>query len=88
MCQDYRASASLDLDEARKDIEEGRLLQTPLLVLWGSRGVIEMLYDAVKEWRAVAAEGVVVEGRSVNSGHYIAEEASHEVVSAVLDFLV
>ena len=88
MCNDYRASASLDLDEARKDLEENKVLQTPLLVLWGNRGVIEKLYDAPKEWRAVAAEGVAVEGHSVDSGHYVPEEAPHEVVSAVIGFLV
>ena len=76
------------MDESRKDLEEARLLQTPLLVLWGKRGVIEKCFDALKEWRAVAGDGVVVEGHSVDSGHYIPEEAPISVVSSVLDFLV
>lgn len=88
MCQDYRASASLDMDESRKDLEEVRLLQTPLLVLWGKQGVIEKCFDALKEWRAVAGDAGVVEGHSVDCGHYIPEEAPHAVVSSVLNFLV
>lgn len=74
------------MDEAREDLKEGRRIQTPLLVLWGKHGVIEKCFDALKEWRAVTAEGVPVEGRSVESGHYIPEEAPDELVSAVQDF--
>ncbi|KAK7746527.1 hypothetical protein SLS62_009390 [Diatrype stigma] len=88
MCHDYRASATLDMDEAREDLKAGRLLKTPLLVLWGKNGVIEKCFDALKEWRAVAEDGVTVQGHSVDSGHYIPEEASEELTSAVLEFLV
>lgn len=87
MCQDYRASASLDMDEAREDLKQGRLIQTPLLVLWGKHGVIEKCFDAVQEWRAVTEKGVPVNGHSVDCGHYIPEQAPDHVVSAILDFL-
>ncbi|RSM15155.1 hypothetical protein CDV31_005089 [Fusarium ambrosium] len=86
MCNDYRASATLDLDEARADLEQGRRIRSPLLVLWGKHGVIEKCFDAVKEWKDVTESGVPVEGRSVDSGHYIPEQAPGEVVSAVLNF--
>ncbi|KAF6811143.1 alpha beta hydrolase fold protein [Colletotrichum musicola] len=88
MCNDYRASATLDLEEAEADLEAGRLVRSPLMVLWGKRGVIEKSFDALKEWRAVTAEGVPVEGHSVESGHYIPEEAPDEVVKAITEFLV
>ncbi|KAL6851209.1 hypothetical protein ACO1O0_008337 [Amphichorda felina] len=88
MCQDYRASASLDLDEARQDLKDGRLIRCPLLVLWGKHGVIEKCFDAVREWSAVTAQEITVQGRSVESGHYIPEEAPREVVTAVREFLV
>lgn len=87
MCNDYRASATLDLDEAKEDLKQGRRIRSPLLVLWGKHGVIERCFDAVKEWKDVTEPGVPVEGYSVESGHYIPEHAPEEVVSAVLKFL-
>lgn len=87
MCHDYRASATLDFEEARGDLEAGRMVECPLVVLWGKRGVIEKCFDAVEEWRAVVREGVSVEGHAVECGHYIPEEAPDEVVSVVLKHL-
>ncbi|UPK99648.1 hypothetical protein LCI18_010583 [Fusarium solani-melongenae] len=86
MCNDYRASATLDLDEAREDLKQGHRIRSPLLVLWGKHGVIEKCFEAVKEWKDVTEPGVPVEGYSVESGHYIPEHAPEEVVSAVLKF--
>ncbi|KAM0350495.1 hypothetical protein ACHAPU_002974 [Fusarium lateritium] len=87
MCNDYRASATLDLEEAREDLKNGRKIRSPLLVLWGKHGVIERGFDAVQEWKDVTEDGVSVEGRSVDSGHYIPEQNPDEVVSAILQFL-
>ncbi|KAF5558942.1 fluoroacetate dehalogenase [Fusarium mexicanum] len=87
MCNDYRASATVDLEEAREDLKQGRRIQSPLLVLWGKHGVIEKCFDAVKEWKDVADPGVLVQGRSVESGHYVPEQAPDVVVSAILEFL-
>ncbi|KAM0259491.1 hypothetical protein ACHAPA_010701 [Fusarium lateritium] len=87
MCNDYRASATLDLDEAREDLKNGRKIRSPLLVLWGKHGVIEKSFDAIQEWKDVTEDGVSVEGRSVESGHYIPEQNPDEVVSAILQFL-
>lgn len=86
MCQDYRASASLDLDEARDDLSKGKLVQCPLRVFWGQHGVIEKCFDAVKEWQAVTSDDVTVEGRSLDSGHYIPEQVPEIVASEVVSF--
>ncbi|KAI5919207.1 Alpha/Beta hydrolase protein [Camillea tinctor] len=88
MCQDYRASATLDLDEARDDLSQGKLIRCPLMILWAKRGVIEKCFDAVTEWREVTDKKVPVTGNSIQSGHYIPEHAPDDVVSAVLDFLI
>ncbi|SPN99494.1 related to haloacetate dehalogenase H-1 [Cephalotrichum gorgonifer] len=87
MCHDYRAGATLDLDEAKDDLANGRLVKCPLLVLWAKHGVIERCFDPVKEWRAVTQEGVPVEGYSVDSDHYLPEHAPEDVVSAIVKFL-
>lgn len=84
MCQDYRASASLDLDEARDDLARGRLIKCPLKVLWSELGVIEKCFSPVKEWQAISANHVTVEGRGVDSGHYIPEQIPDTVVFEIL----
>lgn len=88
MCQDYRASATLDLEEARTDLSKGRLIQSPLMVLWGEHGVIEECFDALKEWQSVAGKDVKVTGHHVDSGHYIPEQIPNDVASAIQEFLV
>jgi pimeloyl-ACP methyl ester carboxylesterase len=88
MCQDYRASATLDLDEAQADLGSGRLVHCPLRVLWSKHGVMENCFDTIKEWQAVTEVGVAVDGHSLATGHYIPEEAPDDVVSNILGFLV
>lgn len=88
MCQDYRASATLDLEEQKADLEAGRLIQCPLRVIWGSKGLIEKRYSCVEEWRKVTDSKVKVDGYKVESSHYIPEEVPDDVVKAILDVLV
>lgn len=87
MCQDYRAAATLDLDEQRADLEQGNKIQCPLRVLWGNAGIIAKCFDALKEWKKVTKDGVSVDGWAVESGHYIPEHAPDEVVKAVREFM-
>lgn len=88
MCHDYRASSSLDLEEAREDIDKDRQVRCPLLILWGNRGIIERCFNALEEWRAVSEAGVPVMGHRVQSGHYLPEEVPQTIVSEILGFLV
>ena len=84
LCEDYRASASLDLDHDRADRAAGREVQCPLLVLWGARGVVGQVVDPLAEWRLVAED---VRGRPLACGHYLPEEAPEAVLAEVLPFL-
>lgn len=85
-CEDYRAAASIDLVESAEDEKAGRLIQCPIMVLWGQHGVIEKCFDNLKEWRAVSEAKVV--GQTVSSGHYIPEEAPQVVLEKIKEFLV
>lgn len=38
LCEDYRAAATIDLEHDRADRQAGRLIETPLRVLWGAHG--------------------------------------------------
>ena len=86
MCEDYRASASVDMEEARRDVEQGRKIKCPLVVLWGAKGVIQLKFDALKEWREVS-DGTV-EGEAVDCGHYLPEEKPQEVSQWIEKFFV
>ncbi|BDC36870.1 alpha/beta fold hydrolase [Paraburkholderia terrae] len=83
MCEDYRASATIDLEHDRADIERGHKIACPLRVLWGAEGVIEKCFEPIAEWRKVARD---VSGRSLPCGHYIPEEAPAELVAEMLSF--
>ena len=83
LCEDYRASASIDLLHDQQDLGQGKILQQPLLVLWGEQGVVHQCFDTLNEWRKVAMN---VQGHSLPCGHYIAEEAA-ELLLQCVDFL-
>lgn len=88
MCQDYRAAATLDMEEQRKDITDGKQIQCPLKVLWGKHGVVEKCFDALAEWRKVTDQKVSVDGHAVESGHYIPEQAPEDVISTIREFFL
>ncbi len=83
LCEDYRAAAGIDLDHDRADREAGRLLDQPLLVLWGEQGVVHRCFKPLEEWRRVAKHVV---GEALPCGHYVAEEAPDALLSKVLPF--
>ena len=87
MCEDYRAAAGLDMQQQKEDMEHGRKIKCPIRVLWGTAGLIEKKFEALKDWQNVCAEGMVdSRSRAVNSGHYIPEELPDELTDDVLEF--
>jgi len=85
ICEDYRASASIDLEHDQADLDNGRRLTQPLLVLWGADGVVQRCTEPLAEWRKVAEH---VQGEALPCGHYVPEEAPTELLAKVLPFLV
>ncbi len=85
LCEDYRASAGIDLVHDREDRERGRRLTMPLLALWGEQGVVQRCFDPLAEWQRVADQ---VQGAALPCGHYIAEEAPEALLAAALPFLL
>ncbi|WP_297399469.1 alpha/beta hydrolase [Hydrogenophaga sp.] len=83
VCEDYRASASVDLDHDRADVAAGHRLDQPLRVLWGEHGTVARCFDVLALWRERAA---YVSGHALPCGHYIAEEAPERLVAEALSF--
>ena len=83
MCGDYRASAGVDLDHDRADVDAGMKLAQPLRVLWGDHGVVGKCFDVLALWRERAHE---VSGQGVPCGHYIAEEAPTLLLDEAMEF--
>lgn len=83
IAEDYRASASLDLEHDRADVAAGRQLQQPLRVLWGQHGAVGRCFDVLALWRERAAQ---VTGCALDCGHYLAEEAPEQVIAQAQEF--
>jgi haloacetate dehalogenase len=84
LCEDYRASAGIDLVHDQLDLDEKNFVKQPLLILWGEKGVVHQCFEPLKEWSKVA---VNVQGKALPCGHYIPEEAPELLLQQVQLFL-
>ena len=81
-CEDYRAAATIDLEHDAADLH--RKIECPLLVLWGSRGAMNPLYDVLETWRERAGD---VRGKALEGGHFLPEEATDALLPELVAFL-
>jgi haloacetate dehalogenase len=80
ICEDYRAGATCDVEH---DGEGGRIA-CPVLVLWGTRGAMELFYgDLLELWRPLADD---VHGRSIDASHFLVEDDPDAVLGELLAF--
>ncbi|HEY7390962.1 MAG TPA: alpha/beta hydrolase [Bryobacteraceae bacterium] len=84
MCEDYRASASIDLKNDDTDIKAGKKIQCPLLTLWAAKGAMGRLYDVLGIWKE---EGVEVSGKGLPGNHSLQESAPKETLEEIRKFL-
>ncbi len=77
VCEDYRASATVDLEHDRAGRQSGERLRMPVRVFWGERGAVGRNFDVLGLWRAVADD---VAGRALPGAHYLAEEVPELVL--------
>jgi haloacetate dehalogenase len=83
-CEDYRASARIDLEHDRDGRAQGLKVAADLLVLWGQRGVVQRLFDPMALWKAQCAGTVT--GQAMAAGHFIPEEQPDAVATALREF--
>jgi haloacetate dehalogenase len=80
-CEDYRAGASIDLAHDRADLH--LRVRCPMLVLWGTKGVVNRLFRPLDDWRSVALD---VRGEALAGGHFLAEEAPEATLARLQAF--
>ncbi len=85
-CEDYRASASVDLKNDEADIKAGETIQCPLLTLWAATGPMGRLYDVLGIWKD---EGVNATGTGIPppGNHSLQESAPKETLAELQAFL-
>ncbi len=82
MCEDYRASASIDLEHDEADMN--RKIECPFLTLWSERGAMGRQYDVLAAWRERAAN---VSGKGLPGGHSLQEDAPDQTLAELQAFL-
>ena len=86
-CLDYRA---IELDLKHDEVDRGRKLNCPVLVLWGSNMTKRPGWqtgaslDMLTVWRERAWD---VRGRALDCGHFLPEELPEETTTQLLAFL-
>jgi haloacetate dehalogenase len=83
-CEDYRASAGIDLEHDRASRAAGQKVACDLLLLWGERGVVNRLFDPLALWRAQCSGRVA--GQRMPAGHFIPEEQPEATALALREF--
>jgi haloacetate dehalogenase len=83
ICEEYRASATLDHQYDEADRGRRRIV-CPVLALWGGKSGLTKWFDVPAVWRDWADD---VRGRAINCGHFLPEEAPDETCEALCEFL-
>ncbi|AMO23398.1 alpha/beta hydrolase [Ramlibacter solisilvae] len=83
-CEDYRASAGIDLEHDRESRARGDKIPCDTLVLWGERGIIGKLFEPRELWQAQCAGRV--QGRAMDGGHFFPEELPEATADALRAF--
>jgi haloacetate dehalogenase len=88
MCEDYRATATVDLAMDTTDFEAGKKISCPALILWGATGSVGRNHNPGpgEIWQRYATD--IRRAHAVASGHYLSEEAPDETYRELRDFFI
>jgi haloacetate dehalogenase len=84
VCEDYRASAGIDLVHDLASRAAGQKIACDTLVLWGSKGVVNRLFQPLALWQAQCTGKVT--GEALPAGHFIPEELPQETARLLKEF--
>lgn len=83
VCEDYRATVSVDLAMDTEDYNAKRTIACPVLVLWGSNSHCGRHFKPLEAWSPWAPD---LRGWDVPTGHYPAEQRADLIYDAFWDF--
>ena len=83
-CEDYRASATIDLEHDKKDRK--KKLNIPIQVLWGKKGVVGKQFKPIEIWQKYSKKKVT--GIAISSGHFIPEENPKDTINQLKKFFL
>jgi haloacetate dehalogenase len=86
MCEDYRATAGIDLDMDTEDVAAGRRIVCPALILWGATGSVGRHFKPAEIWKDYA--GDIRGAKALACGHYLSEEAPDETYRELRAFFL
>jgi haloacetate dehalogenase len=84
MCEDYRASAGIDLAHDKASRAASTKIACDTLVIWGERGVVNKIFKPIELWQAQCAGHV--SGQAVPAGHFIPEELPESTAQSLRQF--
>ena len=84
VCEDYRASVTIDRQHIQEDRAKGQKVRQPLLAVWGGKGTVGALFDVLGLWRQEADD---VQGQALPCGHLIPEEDPDGLMKVLKTFL-
>ena len=87
ICEEYRAAATVDREHDAADLQAGRRIGCPVLVMWSARGALGEWYEdhggPLGIWKGWAAD---VRGEAVEGGHFFPEELPEETAGVLRAF--
>ena len=81
---DYRASATVDVQQDSEDLAAGNKLRMPVTVVqqdWGTA----LGFDAAARWKNWTTD---LHHRTTTAGHFMAEESPEEITTAIRELLI
>ena len=84
MCEDYRASARMDIAIDEADLAAGKKIECPLNVLWGDNAAMGRMYDVLAIWQMEATNA---EGKAMPGGHSFQTENPEPTYAELKRFL-
>jgi haloacetate dehalogenase len=84
VCEDYRAGATYDQLADAESVANGRKVECPTLVLWGTDYVGKGAVSPLEVWRRWAPN---IAGAEIKSGHFLAEENPADTLKQLIKFI-
>jgi pimeloyl-ACP methyl ester carboxylesterase len=84
ICEDYRASATVDVEHDTADRQAGRRIAAPVLAMWQDPDDLVLPFDPEEVWSSWAPD---LRTRVLPGGHFLPEDCPEEVAAAVTELI-